>query len=153
MSPTVEVRRRAGMLAANAMMLRISLSAWFAVLLVTSAVAAPLKQGEAVDFSAQIRPLLSAKCFHCHGPDEGSRKAKLRLDTFAEATRDRKGHPAIVPGQPAASELVRRILTTDADDLMPPAEAKNPLKPEEINLLKQWVAQGGKYPPHWAWVA
>jgi hypothetical protein len=140
------------MLAANVMSPRITSLALLSGALATGAFAAPAPSGDPVDFSAQIRPILSAKCFHCHGPDEGSRKGKLRLDSFEEATKDRKGHPAVVPGKVEASELVRRILTTDADDQMPPAETKNPLKPEEIELLKRWVAQGGKYTPHWAWV-
>lgn len=113
--------------------------------------ASPASTGAPVDFSAQIRPILSAKCFHCHGPDEGSRKAKLRLDSFAEATVDHKGKRAVVPGDLGASEVVRRITTTDADDVMPPPEEKNPLKPEEVELLRRWIAQGGKYTPHWAW--
>ena len=107
--------------------------------------------GETVDFSAQIRPILSAKCLQCHGPDEGSRKAKLRLDSFEEATKEHKGGRPVVPGDVAASELVKRITTHDADDVMPPPETKNPLKPEEIDLLRRWVAQGGRYTPHWAW--
>ena len=140
------------MLTAIVMLPRIPFLALLSGVLATGAVAASDKSGETVDFSAQIRPILSAKCFHCHGPDEGSRKGKLRLDSFEEATKDRKGHAPIVPGHAETSELVRRILTSDADDQMPPAEAKNPLKPEEIDLLKRWVAQGGKYTPHWAWV-
>src|SRR5262249_23599709 len=63
---------------------------------------------EPVDFSSQIRPLISSKCFSCHGPDESSRKAKLRLDLRDEAVKDHKGTRAIVPGDPAGSELVRR---------------------------------------------
>ncbi|HTH49156.1 MAG TPA: DUF1549 domain-containing protein [Candidatus Limnocylindria bacterium] len=148
----VEVPRCVHMLAAIAMSPRIPFLALLSGLLTTGAVAASNQSGDAVDFSAQIRPILSAKCFLCHGPDEGSRKGKLRLDSFEEATKARKGHPAITPGHLETSELVRRILTTDVDDQMPPAETKNPLKPEEIDLLKRWVAQGGKYTPHWAWV-
>src|SRR5438445_11050000 len=73
-----------------------------------------------VDFSSQIRPIISSKCFSCHGPDESSRKAKLRLDVREEAIKDRKGTRAIVPGVLEQSELVRRITATDPDDKMPP---------------------------------
>src|ERR1051325_8861827 len=75
---------------------------------------------EPVDFSSQIRPVISSKCFSCHGPDESSRKAKLRLDLRDEAIKERKGTRAIAPGDPAKSELVRRITSTDPDDIMPP---------------------------------
>lgn len=105
---------------------------------------------DAVDFSSQIRPIISAKCFHCHGPDEASRKAKLRLDIREEATSERDGKTVIKPGDPARSELIRRITTTDADDLMPPAKAGHPLTNEEIKLLEKWVKQGAPYTGHWA---
>jgi hypothetical protein len=104
-----------------------------------------------VDFSAQIRPILSAKCYPCHGPDETGRKAKLRLDSFADATALHKGHQPISPKNPGASEILRRISSTDKDEIMPPPEAKNPVKPEELELLRQWIAQGAEYTPHWAW--
>src|SRR5260221_13208540 len=72
---------------------------------------------EPVDFSSQIRPLISSKCFSCHGPDESSRKAKLRLDLRDEAIKDHKGTRAIVPVSTASSELVRRITATDPYDI------------------------------------
>src|SRR5687767_1206202 len=80
-----------------------------------------------VDFSAQIRPIISAKCYHCHGPDEGSRKAKLRLDIREEAVQDRKGRFAIKPGDLKTSELVKRITSTDPEEVMPPPKAGHPL--------------------------
>ncbi len=107
--------------------------------------------GAAVDFSAQIRPLLSAKCFQCHGPDESARKAHLRLDSFEDATRELKGRHAIVPGDPNSSELVHRIGIHEGDDQMPPAETKNPIKPDEVALITRWIRQGAAYTPHWAW--
>jgi len=97
---------------------------------------------EPVDFSSQIRPLISSKCFSCHGPDESSRKAKLRLDLRDEATKDHKGTRAIVPGEAASSEFVRRITATDPDDIMPPPKTGRTLSAVEIDLLKRWIQQG-----------
>src|SRR6266498_467931 len=107
---------------------------------------------EPVDFSSQIRPLISSKCFSCHGPDESSRKAKLRLDLRDEAIKDHKGTRAIVPGDTANSELVRRITATDPDDIMPPPKTGRTLSAVEIDLLKRWIQQGAPYSPHWAFV-
>src|SRR6266496_3002256 len=92
---------------------------------------------EPVDFSSQIRPIISSKCFSCHGADESSRKAKLRLDLRDEAMKDRKGIRAIVPGDLANSEMIRRITTNDQDDVMPPPKSGRTLTDAEINLLKR----------------
>jgi hypothetical protein len=108
------------------------------------------QSADPVDFSSQIRPILSSRCFACHGPDEGSRKAKLRLDLRDEAIKERKGGRPIVPGDSAHSELFHRISTQDPDDLMPPAEAGQPLKETEIALFKRWIDEGAAYTPHWA---
>src|SRR5882672_8860584 len=102
---------------------RLTASILLAACSIAAALAASGKKQsttEPVDFSSQIRPLISSKCFSCHGPDESSRKAKLRLDLRDEAIKDHKGTRAIVPGDTANSELVRRITATDPDDLMPP---------------------------------
>src|SRR5438552_16687000 len=107
---------------------------------------------EPIDFSSQIRPLISSKCFSCHGPDESSRKAKLRLDLRDEAIKDHKGTRTIVPGDAASSEMVRRITATDPDDLMPPPKTGRTLSAVEIDLLKRWIQQGAPYSPHWAFV-
>src|SRR5881392_3963261 len=107
---------------------------------------------EPVDFSSQIRPLISSKCFSCHGPDESSRKAKLRLDLRDEAIKDHKGTRAIVPGDTASSEMVRRITDTDPDDIMPPPKTGRTLSAVDIDLLKRWIQQGAPYSPHWAFV-
>ncbi len=109
--------------------------------------------GATISYNNQIGPILSEHCFHCHGPDSASRKPKkhpLRLDRdeFAYEARD-DGKPVIIKGDPEASELVRRITATD-DDVMPPTVEHNPLKTAEIDLLKQWIAQGGKYEKHWS---
>jgi hypothetical protein len=108
----------------------------------------------APDFAREVRPVLASHCFKCHGQDEGSRKAGLRLDLRENATKPAKSDAvAIVPGKPDQSELVRRIFTADEDDLMPPPAAKNPLAPEEKALLKRWIAAGAEYRPHWAFLA
>src|SRR5947199_8422328 len=92
-----------------------------ACLLATAFAASAKKQSvtEPVDFSSQIRPIISSKCFSCHGPDESSRKAKLRLDVREEAIKDRKGTRAIAPGGLEQRELVRRMTATDPDDKTP----------------------------------
>ncbi len=105
---------------------------------------------EGIDFSAQIQPIISAKCYSCHGPDESSRKAKLRLDLREEATRERDGMFPIKPGDVANSEVVLRITATDEDDIMPPVKAGHPLTAREIELLKQWIHEGAHYSSHWA---
>jgi hypothetical protein len=104
-----------------------------------------------VQFNRDIRPLLSDRCFYCHGPDEKNRKAGLRLDTFEGATKDRGGYRAIAPGKPDESELLRRVLAQDASEVMPPPRAKkSAVTPREAELLRRWIAQGAKYQGHWA---
>src|SRR5437588_3985179 len=90
--------------------------------------ARPAEAAKTVDFARDIRPILANNCFACHGPDPKTRKAALRLDVRAEATRPaRSGAAPIVPGQPAASELVKRILTAEAKEVMPPPKSKKTL--------------------------
>jgi len=104
-----------------------------------------------VQFNRDIRPLLSNRCFYCHGPDEKNRKAGLRLDTFEGATKDRGGYRAITPGKPDESELLKRVTARDAGEIMPPPHAKKPaVTPQEAELLRRWIAQGAKYEGHWA---
>src|SRR5215470_844100 len=99
-----------------------------------------------VQFNRDIRPLLSNRCFYCHGPDEKNRKAGLRLDTFEGATKDRGGYQAIKPGKPDESELIRRVTSHDVNEVMPPPRAKKPpITPQEAELLRRWIAQGAKY--------
>ncbi|MBI1318197.1 MAG: DUF1553 domain-containing protein [Candidatus Hydrogenedens sp.] len=104
----------------------------------------------AVDFEHDIRPILSDTCFRCHGPDENSRKAGLRLDIPDAALHPEQGEPVIVAGHPDRSELLRRIESTDPDDLMPPPESGKELKPEQIAALRAWIAEGADWPAHWA---
>src|SRR5262245_49788911 len=102
-------------------------------------------------FNRDIRPLLSDRCFYCHGPDEKNRKAGLRLDTFEGATKDRGGYRAITPGKPDESELLRRVTAQDTNEVMPPSRAKKPpITTQEAELLRRWIAQGAKYEGHWA---
>ncbi|HEY6166891.1 MAG TPA: DUF1549 domain-containing protein, partial [Verrucomicrobiae bacterium] len=105
-----------------------------------------------INFSRDILPIISSKCFHCHGPDESHREAKLRLDVREEAIRDRKGSIAIKPGDLKKSELIARITTKDEDDVMPPPKEKKPLTPREIELFKKWIQQSAPYAEHWAFV-
>lgn len=104
---------------------------------------------DVVQFNRDIRPLLSSKCYHCHGPDEGDREADLRLDKVEEDLAERG---VIVPGKPDESELIRRIVSDDADEVMPPPDAKMELTEEEISLLQRWVKQGGEFEGHWAFI-
>ena len=105
-----------------------------------------------VEFNRDIRPLLSDNCFACHGPDTQKVKGGLRLDVRDQAVKPAKsGKVALVPGRPAESELVRRLLTTDADDLMPPAESHKTLTTAQKELLQRWIAEGAEYQGHWAY--
>ena len=108
-----------------------------------------------IDFTYQIRPLLSDRCFRCHGPDAGKRKAKLRLDTREGMLRkldDAKGWAVVKPRDPDKSELIRRIFTDFEDDRMPPPESHLALSAAEKELLKRWVVEGADYRPHWSLV-
>jgi hypothetical protein len=107
-----------------------------------------------VDFGREVRPLLAKSCFPCHGPDDSHRKAGLRLDRRDAAVSPRKrGGPAIVPGKPDASELIRRVTSTDDTEVMPPKKSGGlALTTAQIGLLKRWIAQGAPYPEHWAFV-
>src|ERR1041385_2741711 len=114
---------------------------------------APMIAAE-VDFQREVRPILSGICFKCHGPDDATRKGGLRLDIRDEALKPGKsGDVAIVPRDISKSALVKRIFTTDEDDLMPPPKAKMPLTDAQKDILKRWVAEGAEYRPHWAFVA
>ncbi|MEM1444205.1 MAG: DUF1549 domain-containing protein, partial [Verrucomicrobiota bacterium] len=105
----------------------------------------------AVDFNRDIRPILSNKCFACHGFDEHDRKADLRLDTREGAFEDLGGYAAIVPGDLDASEAWYRIVTDAEDELMPPPEFHKPLTEEEKSLIKQWIEEGAEYQVHWSY--
>ena len=106
----------------------------------------------AVDFNREVRPILAQQCFACHGMDDHGRKGKLRLDLSDSAYgQGKSGEIAIVPGKPDSSEVVRRILSTDEDDLMPPPHTKKVLSDKDKAILKAWIAEGAKYETHWAY--
>ena len=122
-----------------------------------AAVAAPPRDGAAKPVSGKqrynrdIRPILAENCFACHGPDSASRKAGLRLDRPGDATAARENGAAIVPGDPAASEVIRRILLPESDALaMPPAAGHKRLSEAQRQALVRWVAEGAGYETHWS---
>ncbi len=105
-----------------------------------------------IDFNHGVRQILSENCFKCHGPDEAARKSGLRLDNRADALKSAEsGKVAVVPAAPDASELVRRITTSDASLRMPPAKSGKSLTPEQVLALKEWIAGGAPYAMHWAY--
>lgn len=105
-----------------------------------------------VRFNRDIRPIMSDTCFHCHGFDAKARKAKLRLDIREEALKAGKsGELAIVPGKPEESEIIKRIFSTDAEEVMPEKEAHKTLTPAQKELFRRWVAEGAVYEAHWAY--
>jgi len=115
--------------------------------------AAKVNGKDAVDFVRHIRPILSDKCFACHGPDAKKRKAELRLDVkrgvFGEGE---SGETAVARGKPAESELVRRITSADADERMPPSDSGKSLTVDEILLLQEWIRAGAPWKDHWSFV-
>ena len=107
-----------------------------------------------IQFGRDVRPILSDRCFGCHGPDANKRKAGLRLDTAEGAYAALKsGHRAIVPGDLAASELAKRISSVDPDEVMPPPKLNRPLTESECGILRRWIDDGAEYRKHWAFVA
>ena len=106
-----------------------------------------------VDFQREVRPILSDKCFFCHGTDSETREADLRLDTPEGAYGDLGGYAAVVPGKLKDSELYLRIISTKKKEMMPPPKSHKSLSPEEIEILKKWIEQGAEYEQHWAYQA
>ncbi len=111
---------------------------------------------QTISYNFDIRPVLSDKCFICHGPDANKRKAGLRLDIAENAYKALEENPsahAIVPGDPMNSQVFLRISSDDSTFRMPPPESNLSLTPREIRLIERWIEQGAKYEPHWAFVA
>ena len=104
---------------------------------------------QAIEFNRDIRPILAAKCFACHGRDEENRESELRMDVRQDAI----DYGAIEPYSPDESEFIRRILSDDPDEIMPPPDANDALTEEQKNLFIQWVEQGAPYAEHWAFVS
>uniref|UniRef100_Q02AF0 Cytochrome c domain-containing protein n=1 Tax=Solibacter usitatus (strain Ellin6076) TaxID=234267 RepID=Q02AF0_SOLUE len=130
---------------------RLSVRVWAAV-----AVCLPASSPAAdrVDFSRDVRPILSDRCFTCHGPDEATRKAGLRLDTEAGALAPRGGHRPIVPGDASASEVMKRVAPErPAMRMPPPYSDRKPLTDKEIATLRAWIEQGARWQSHWSFTA
>ena len=105
-----------------------------------------------VDFNRQIRPILSESCYQCHGPDVNKRKADLRLDQRDGLFRSADGTTIVVPGKPEESELLARITADDPELRMPPPKSGAHLSPEQIDLIKRWIAEGAQWKGHWAYL-
>jgi len=108
-----------------------------------------------ISFNFHVKPILSDKCFACHGPDANKRKAGLRLDVEQEAKAELPENPgkfAVIPGSPGSSELIQRINTEDQSLIMPPSESHLILSVQEKEILKKWIEQGAPYEKHWAFI-
>ena len=110
-------------------------------------------RADELSFNRDIRPILSANCFACHGPDKHARKADRRLDTRDGALAENDQVRAIVPGDLDHSEAALRISSTDPDEVMPPPKSDKKLTSEQVALLKRWIAEGAKYEPHWSLIS
>ena len=133
-------------------MRRFSTALWILLLLLGRGAAMPAgdPRQEKIRFNRDIRPILAENCFLCHGPDPGSRKAKLRLDREEGFFGQREGGPTVVKGKPEASPLYQRLVNPDKDEVMPPPKSKKSLKPAERDLIKRWIEQGAPWEPHWS---
>src|SRR5690606_13013939 len=144
--------RRTGVLLALAIVVA-AVAFWWQVagVTVTTAQAVP----SVVDFNFHIRPILSDRCFKCHGPDAAVRKANLRLDTEAglyQALKDDPSGRVIVPGEPHQSDLYLRLIAEDTSILMPPPFSHLTVTQEEVALIRKWIEQGAEYRRHWAFI-
>jgi hypothetical protein len=108
------------------------------------------RAADGIRFDRDILPILSDNCFQCHGPDEKKREADLRLDVEASAKQLKEGKGAVVPGKSVESELVRRIFSADADEVMPPPTSQRKLTAEQKELLRKWIDGGAEWGGHWA---
>ena len=121
------------------------------ITLLLTLLASAATAAQPIGFNKDIRPILADACFHCHGPDPGTRKAGLRLDTEAGFFTAKEGEqPTVIKSKPEVSSLFQRLITKDEDDLMPPPDSHKTLKPQQIALIKEWIAQGAPWQPHWS---
>lgn len=111
---------------------------------------AEAQRDHGIDFSLQIRPILSEHCFHCHGPDEAHRQADLRLDTEAGLRALSNNIAIIAPGDPSASLLWQRIISEDLETVMPPPSAHKTVKPEQREMIRKWIESGAAWGEHWS---
>ena len=110
-------------------------------------------QESEISYTRDVRPIISDMCFSCHGPDEQGRQGELLLSDYQAARKGgESGQPAIVPGDPTNSELIKRILSEDPDACMPPPHTKKKLSPSQIAILERWIAAGATYEKHWAFI-
>jgi len=127
----------------------------YALMLVLAArctVAADAPIPAVIEFNRDIRPILSENCYACHGPDGHKREAELRLDTEAGLFGAGAKKQPVIPGKVTESELIKRITSSAADQLMPPADSGKTLSPRDIAVVKKWVEQGAKWQGHWAFI-
>ncbi|KLU02835.1 putative transmembrane protein [Rhodopirellula islandica] len=121
------------------------------VLLSLGSMDASVAPADEVSFSRDVLPVLSDRCFHCHGPDEGNREADLRLDLESAAKEDRGGYAAVQAGDLDNSELWNRIVSDDEDAVMPPTDShRKPLSDKEREAIRQWILDGAKWGKHWS---
>ena len=105
-----------------------------------------------LSFNRDVRPILADACFHCHGPDSGTRKADLRLDTEQSFFGEGGNDPVVIPGKADDSPLYDRLIADSPDDIMPPPDSHKELKPEQIEIIRRWINDGAKWQPHWSFV-
>jgi mono/diheme cytochrome c family protein len=130
-----------------------ALSAALASAVVTSSqvfAAAPVNN---IDFTRNVRPILAENCYHCHGPDDAERQADLRLDVWENAGDVLGAEHAITRTKPEESELIARITSDEPDTRMPPADSGKTLTPEQIEILRKWIAEGAEIRQHWSFIA
>lgn len=120
----------------------------FVASLVVGLAASRGQAADKLEYNRTIRPILAEACFACHGSDSASRKADLRLDQREQVVKS----GAIIPGDAAASEMIRRIISTDPSEQMPPPASKKTLTKAQIDLLQKWVTEGAEYQPHWSFL-
>ena len=122
---------------------------WLSICLLSLSL--PLTIADEISFQRDIRPILSDHCLKCHGPDAAAREAGLRLDVEDSTLQGGdSGVAAVTPGKPDQSELIRRILSQDESEIMPPPEMKHPLNATQIDLLSRWIDAGGHFDEHWS---
>ena len=131
--------------------MKLTSRSWLAYFLAFAGVSISTAE-ERISFNRQVRPLFSNTCFACHGFDAKERKADLRLDVPEGAFADLGGYSAIVPGDAEASEVWKRLVSTDEDEVMPPPDFHHVLTAEEKEIIRRWIDEGAEYQTHWSFV-